>query len=359
MEKLSGFLAPPIISALIFVLNALLPGRWLTGYINRPGSDEKMKYHLNGIPVFIAVLLIWFLSGYYKLIPFDWLYEFRWYGLAGACIFGIIFTLALVLPYAPVKKSFISDLFLGRVENLQVIKGRVDIKMWLYLTGAIMLELNILSFAAHHISIYGEMASAGFLLPSMLMTYFVVDYIIYEEVHLYTYDLFAERIGFKLGWGCLVFYPYFYAIPLWATVEKPSALTPPWLLSLYVLIFLTGWVFSRGANLQKYYFKTRPGKRFLWIRPEAITDGSRSLLVNGFWGMSRHINYLGEILMASAIVLCTGYPALVWPWLYPIYYVLLLFSRQVDDDRRCSLKYGDLWLQYSKKVPYRIIPYLY
>ncbi len=359
MEKLFGFLAPFLIYSLIFILNLSLPGRWLTGYVKKPGSDEKMKYHLNGIFVFMVVLLIWFITGYFNIIPFDWLYTYRWYSLAGACLAGIIFTFVIVLPYSQVKKPILSDLFLGRIDNLQVINGRIDIKMWLYLTGAIMLELNVLGFTAHHMLLFGEMASAGFILSAILLTYFVVDYLIYEEVHLYTYDLFAERIGFKLGWGSLVFYPYFYCIPLWAAAELPYPRVQAALLIIYVLVFLTGWILSRGANLQKYYFKKYPGKKFLLIRPAAISNGGGSLLVNGFWGLSRHINYLGEILMAAGIALCVGYPMLIWPWLYPLYYVMLLFSRQADDDKRCALKYGSLWTEYRKKVPYRIIPFLY
>jgi len=97
----------------------------------------------------------------------------------------------------------------------------------------------------------------------------------------------------------------------------------------------------------------------LGIEPKTITDGKNTLLVSGFWGTSRHINYLGEILMASGIILCTGYPSLIWPWLYPLYYVALLFTRQSDDDKRCELKYGELWKSYKEKVPYRIIPYIY
>jgi delta14-sterol reductase len=93
--------------------------------------------------------------------------------------------------------------------------------------------------------------------------------------------------------------------------------------------------------------------------PDTITDGNNTLLVNGFWGISRHINYLGEILMATGIILCTGYPGLIWPWLYPMYYVILLFSRQKDDDNRCAVKYGELWKTYVKKVPCRIIPFVY
>jgi delta14-sterol reductase len=63
--------------------------------------------------------------------------------------------------------------------------------------------------------------------------------------------------------------------------------------------------------------------------------------------------------MATGIVLAVGHPTLFWPWLYPIYYVVLLFPRQIDDDKRCALKYGELWEQYLKRVKYRIIPGVY
>ncbi len=359
MDKISGFFAPVLIYALIFLLNAILPGKWVTGYVTRAGSNEKLNYHLNGFYVFVIMVLMWCLLGHYGIVPYDWLYTHRWYGVAGACIFGMIFSLAVVLPYHPVRKSFLADLFFGRVENLQLWNGRTDAKMWLYLIGATMLELNALSFAAHHLLIYGDQSSSGIIISTALLTFFVADYFTFEEVHLYTYDLFAERVGFKLGWGCMVFYAYFYLIFLWVTIDKPAPHTPPWLMILYVLVFFTGWIFSRGANLQKFFFKTNPGKSFLWIRPEIITDGNRSLLVNGFWGLSRHVNYLGEILMASGMVLCTGYPGIIWPWLYPLYYVFLLITRQRDDDERCALKYGELWQTYKKKVPRRIIPFIY
>ena len=359
MEKIFGVLAPAVIFAVIFLLNAFLPGRNVRGYVRRPASGDRMTYHLNGIFVFLVVLAGWFLLGITDTVPFDYLYRYRWYGLAGACLLGIIISLALVLSAPPVTKYFIADFFLGRIENLQLMNGRVDMKMWLYLAGATMLELNVLSFTAYHLISYGGYASPGIILSAALLTYFVVDYLVFEEVHLYTYDLFAERIGFKLGWGCIVFYPYFYPIALWATVARPDPGTPVLLLVLFVIIFFSGWMLARGANMQKYFFKRDPQKHFLGIVPESITDGNKKLLISGFWGLSRHINYLGEILMATGIILCTGYPGLLWPWLYPLYYVILLFTRQADDDRRCSLKYGALWDEYQRKVPWRIIPYIW
>jgi protein-S-isoprenylcysteine O-methyltransferase Ste14 len=359
MEKFIGFFSPLIIYFFIFILNASLPGRWVNGYVTKTNSTEKLKYRLNGILVLFIVVLVWFLLGYFRIIPWNWLYLYRWYTLAGAFCLGIIFTLLIVLPYPPVKESLVADIFLGRLENPQLWGGRIDAKMWLYLVGAVLLELNILSFAAHHYMVYKDEASTGIFLSTALLTFFLIDYLTFEEVHLYTYDLFAERVGFKLGWGCIVFYPFFYSIALWTTVDLPNQHTPIWLLVLYALIFFAGWGLSRGANLQKYHFKKNPNKVFLGITPGAITDGNKTLLINGFWGLSRHINYLGEILMATGIILCVGHPFMLWPWLYPIYYVALLFPRQADDDKRCAAKYGALWDEYVKKVPYKIIPFIY
>ncbi|MEP7128454.1 MAG: DUF1295 domain-containing protein [Chitinophagales bacterium] len=359
MEKILGFLSPVIVCLVISVLHYVLPGRRVIGYVNRSNSNEKLKYYLNGKYVLLLVMATWFLLGYAGILPWNWLYLNRWYALAGAFCTGIIFTMVIVLPYPPVKKSLLADLFLGRLDNPQLWNGRIDAKMWLYLIGAVMLELSVLSFAAHHWLLYQSDASCGIFLSAALLTFFVIDYLTFEEVHLYTYDLFAEKVGFKLGWGCLVFYPFFYSIALWSTVDLPDQHTSPLLLLLYTLMFFSGWILSRGANLQKYHFKKNPQKTFLGIIPEAITDGNKTLLVNGFWGLSRHINYLGEILMATGIILCVGHPSLIWPWLYPIYYIALLFPRQMDDDKRCAQKYGALWNTYKEKVPYRIIPYVY
>jgi protein-S-isoprenylcysteine O-methyltransferase Ste14 len=359
MEKIVGFLAPMLVYGFIFILHLYMPGRWVQGYVTKPNSSEKLRYRLNGLLVLGTVVLSWGLLCYFKVLSWDWFYDYRWYALAGAVTFGLIFSLVLVLPNSAVKSSFLADFFLGRLDNPQLWGGKIDAKMWLYLVGAIMLELNILSFAAHHYLLYGEQASMGLFVSTVLLTYFVVDYLSFEEVHLYTYDFFAEKVGFKLGWGCIAFYPFFYSIPVWSTADMPNPQTPSVWLILYAALFFIGWGLSRGANLQKYWFKKDPQRAFLGIRPETITDGDKTLLVNGFWGLSRHINYLGEILMATGIILCLGYPGLLWPWLYPLYYVALLFPRQADDDKRCALKYGALWEQYVKKVPYRIIPHIY
>ena len=82
-------------------------------------------------------------------------------------------------------------------------------------------------------------------------------------------------------------------------------------------------------------------------------------MCSGFWGVSRHVNYLGEILMATGLALSLGWPLALGPWLYPLYYLAFLLRRERDDDRRCAEKYGPLWDEYLKRVPWRIIPRVY
>ncbi|MDR3336559.1 MAG: DUF1295 domain-containing protein [Treponema sp.] len=356
--QILGFFTPWMAYAGLTLLHYILPGRRIKGYVRHSETGEILNYRLNGIFVLILGILLWLLLALLRWVPLDWLYQVRWPGLAGAVTLGLLFSLGMVLPYPSGGKPLLADLWFGRLKNPQYKDGRIDAKMWLYLVGAVLLQLNVLSFAVHHYNTYADF-NPGVLLCAALLTWFIWDYLTFERIHLYTYDFIAERLGFKLGFGCLTFYPYFYSVSLWSTMDLPNPHRPPWLTVCFAAVFFAGWSLSRGANLQKFYFKVTPEKKFLGIKPEVLTDGKNTLLANGFWGLSRHINYLGEILMGCGIALSAGYPAVWWVWLYPVYYVGLLCTRQMDDDKICKVKYGALWDAYTKKVKYRIIPYIY
>lgn len=360
MHNLLGFFSSWLIYLAIFILHLVAPARKVEGYVANPETGRPLRYRLNGIVVLLLSVAAWALFGIFDVLPFDWLYQARWAGLAGAVTLGIVVSLVVVLPFPRVRSNFIADLFFGRHPNLQVLGGRVDAKMFGYLVGATMLALNILSFTAHHIMRFGAENAGNVILYAALFSWFIVDYMTFERVHLYTYDLFAERVGFKLMWGCLTFYPYFYAIGLWVVADRVPAGSSAPLMTLYAVIFFAGWLFARGANMQKYTFKIGSDRAFLGIfKPLTVSDGEHALLCSGFWGISRHVNYLGEILMATGLTLALGYPGALLAWLYPLYYVLLLFTRERADDKRCREKYGELWDQYVEKVPRRIIPGIY
>ena len=357
---LAGFLAPIAVYAVVTVLHLLLPARTVDGYVVDAATGKPIRYRLNGLAVFGVTIALWVLACSRGWLAWDFFWTTRWEGLAGACVLGLIFTLAVVLPAKGAGKGWLAELYLGRLENPQWLGGRIDAKMWLYLVGATMLGLNIYSFAMHHRLTYPLDPSPGVALYVGLFSFFLCEYLFFERVHLYTYDFVAENVGFKLGWGCLVFYPYFYSVGLWSTAQLPNPHWPAWALVLAAALFFSGWSLARGANMQKYAFKRDPGARFLGlIAPEALVDGERKLLVNGFWGVSRHVNYLGEILMATGLALALGHPGQLGPWLYPLFYVALLVPRQIDDDRRCAAKYGALWGAYVKRVRWRIVPGIY
>lgn len=362
-SPVAGFFAPLVIYGFIGLCHLLLPARIVEGYVRHPETGQPRRYRLNGLPVLTVTLAAWLALTEFSSVQPDWFYQQRWPMLAGACTMGLVYTLVLVLPAPSTGRSWLADVFLGRIENVGY--GRhVDAKMLLYLAGAVMLGLNVLSFTWFHAQHFGDRANPGVYLHAVMLGFFIVDYLFFERVHLYTYDLFAERLGFKLAWGCLVFYPFFYAVGLWGTVDEPlpaviDAAGGLWL-PLATLVFLAGWLFARGANMQKYWFKRDPVRPVCGrLAPDTISDGTHHLLCNGFWGMARHVNYLGEILMAIGIASALGHFDTPWPWLYPLYYLLLLIPRERDDDRRCAQKYGALWEAYRARVPYRIIPRVY
>ena len=356
----SGFLAPVLVYAVVTVLHLVVPARHVDGYVIDPTTQKPYRYRLNGLLVYLLTVGLWALACSQGWLAWDALWNARGESLISACVLGLLFTFAMVLPAPSTGKNLFADLYLGRIENPQWLGARIDAKMWLYLVGATMLGLNLYSFAMHHRLTYPNDPSPGITLYVTLFSFFLCEYLFFEQVHLYTYDFFAERVGFKLGWGCLVFYPFFYAVGLWTVADLPNPHPSTAMLVVASVVFFVGWSLARGANMQKFTFKRDPTRKFLGlIAPAVITDGERKLLASGFWRVSRHVNYLGEIGMATGLTLALGYPLQLATWLYPLYYLALLVPRQIADDRRCAEKYGPLWKEYVARVPYRILPGVY
>lgn len=113
--------------------------------------------------------------------------------------------------------------------------------------------------------------------------------------------------------------------------------------------------------MQKYVFKRWPDRKFLgFIEPVYIEAGDRKILCSGFWGVSRHMNYMGEMLLALAVALSFGYFTNLWAWTYFIFIVGLFIPRERFDAKHCEEKYGaEKWTEYQQRVKYRIIPGIY
>ena len=128
-----------------------------------------------------------------------------------------------------------------------------DAKMVLYLVGACALQWHVLSFCALAArgTASGDVPAAAATYGA-LMSWFLLEYMVGEVVHLWTYDIFAERVGFKLVWGCCAFYPCFYCVGMHALHRGDGTEMPPWAIALTAAVFFLGWALTRGANLQKF-----------------------------------------------------------------------------------------------------------
>ena len=360
-EKLAGFFTPLAIFIVFFLLQVILPGMRVPGYVRDQETGEPRKYRLNGILVFVIAVLVWAFEA--TGMPRDWFYRTTMYALAGGTLFSLIFTLIAVYSQPrKEKRNPIADLWVGRAQELAFFNHRFDVKMYLYVVGGTMLVLNALSGAAYHYDRFGEDANPGVFLYALFFAFYVFDYFIFERVQLYTYDLIHEKLGFKLFWGGLMVYGWLYILPLWGMAAYPDpGFSPAWTYVWLIgtgLLFLYGWGITRGANLQKYMFKRWPDRKFLGlIEPEYIEAGDRKILCSGLWGVARHFNYLGEGFLALSVALSFGHFDNPWAWTYFVCIVTLFTIRQVEDEAYCAEKYGaEKWAEYRARVKYRIFP---
>ncbi|XP_078593200.1 delta(14)-sterol reductase TM7SF2-like isoform X1 [Branchiostoma floridae x Branchiostoma japonicum] len=117
-----------------------------------------------------------------------------------------------------------------------------------------------------------------------------------------------------------------------------------------------GFVRSGDSALQESSFLSSLSNHGLESIPTNVTN--KSLLVSGWWGLVRHPNYLGDLIMALAWCLPCGFNHVV-PYFYVIYFTILLIHRERRDHLVCSKKYGAAWDKYCERVKYRIFPYIY
>ena len=104
-------------------------------------------------------------------------------------------------------------------------------------------------------------------------------------------------------------------------VARATTEMPAWASAITVLVFVSGWVLTRGANMQKFCYKMWGEPTFLCglVRNETV-PGTR-ILCSGWWGLARHVNYCGEIIQAIALALPASFVGAP-PWAVVPYRIL-------------------------------------
>lgn len=341
--------------AWLYVLTFIVPGYYYQGPPLRDG--RKVRFYINGLPIlfFTAAMFGWL--GYAGYLKYSVCYD----------EFGGLLTLFLGISVAVSSYLFVrgrakglsngslwDDFVMGQELVPEVLGLKLNF-FWLRPSMMAWLFLN-LSFLAKHYEVNGQV-SHSMLLYQLFTNWYVMDYFLFEEFVTSTWDIIAEKFGFMLVWGDLVFIPFTFTLQAWYLVHDKTNYDPLEFAGL-VMLFLTGYLIFRLSNKQKHDFKKNP-KGLVWGKKPEILGGR--LLVSGWWGVASHINYLGDLILAVSYAAPCGIfrTGSFIPWFYPTYLFLLLIHREWRDDLKCSQKYGKLWQEYRQRVPYRIFPYIY
>lgn len=341
------------------IAGSVLPGKLVPGVILSDGT--RLHYRCNGLlSLLLLVLLLGFGAGI-NLVPPTAIADKGIEILSMTFIFSFLATLALYVVgfkckgYSSSMKphvtgNIISDWWFGIQLNPQFMG--IDLKFFFVRAG-------MMGWLLINLSILAKCIQDGNLIQSMVLYQiltglYIIDYFFYEEFMTSTWDIIAERLGFMLVFGDLVWIPFTFSIQGWWLLRNKVELTTPAIIA-NCLVFFMGYLVFRGSNKQKHFFKKNP-KAPIWGRPPKVVGGK--LLASGYWGIARHCNYLGDLLLALSFSLPCGISSAV-PYFYPIYLLILLIWRERRDDARCAEKYKDVWKEYCEIVPWRILPYVY
>ncbi|KAG6500458.1 hypothetical protein ZIOFF_040303 [Zingiber officinale] len=216
---------------------------------------------------------------------------------------------------------------------------------WFFFVRAGMMGWLLINLSLLAKSYEAGTANVSVILYQLFCTLYVLDYFFYEESMTSTLE-WLEKIRVS-NLVCQI-------CQGWWLLKNKVELTKAAIVA-NCLVFLIGYMIFRGANKQKHVFKKDP-KAPIWGKPPNVVGGK--LLASGYWGIARHCNYLGDLLLALSFSLPCGASSAI-PYFYPTYLLILLIWREKRDEARCSQKYKELWVEYCKHVPWRILPYVY
>ena len=133
-----GFFTPTAIFVIILVLHVIIPALRVEGYVHEEATAAPVQHRLNGLIVFICVLVIWWFE--LTTVSIDWLWRVKWSAMAGSVALSVVLAVWLVLRAPADDKRFLLQWVEGCSRNVQFF-GHVDVKMFLYIFGGTLLAL--------------------------------------------------------------------------------------------------------------------------------------------------------------------------------------------------------------------------
>jgi len=290
--------------------------------------------------------------------------------------------------------NILYDFFIGRELN-----PRVTVPEWIPIAGGQVIDIKVfnemrpgllgwiildLAFMAHQYKAHGFVTDS-MLLITMFQALYVLDALYMEPAMLTTMDVTTDGFGFMLAFGDVAWVPFMYSLQTRYLAVYPLTLGITGIAGVLAVQGLGYYIF-RGANNEKNRFRTNPNDPRISHLETLTTESGSKLLVSGWWGTARHINYLGDWVMSWSYSLPTGIAGYIinnytnpitgnvtrevvqgdargwgtiFTYFYVIYFGVLLVHREMRDEEKCRRKYGKDWERYCKRVRWRILPGIY
>ncbi|KAH8674175.1 ergosterol biosynthesis ERG4/ERG24 family protein [Xylariales sp. PMI_506] len=352
------------------ILFVYLPGPVNTG--QRTPAGNILTYKTNGLNAWIVTHSSWAIgcaAGWLDpgFIPRNWEGLVFAMNVAGILLAAFAYAKAYLMPTHPGDRKFSGsrfyDFFMG-IELNPRLGDMFDFKLFTNgRPGIVAWSLIDISNIAYQYQTYGRV-DLSIVLITILHTIYILEFFAKESWYLRTIDIAHDHFGFYLAWGSLALLPTMYTIQTQYLGRYPTS-TPTAYQIMVFLAGISGYALLRSVNDQKDHVRRTRGKCNIWGKPAQYIvaayktiDGMQHeslLLCSGWWGWSRHANYLGDIILSTAMCALVGSGKLL-VWFYAIFMTVLLVHRCIRDEERCSAKYGEVWEKYSRRVPWRILP---
>jgi len=352
----------------LVLLWKLLPGTWATG-VKLP-SGERLQYKLNGFVSGVVAVAVLGLCQFYEVIDLVWIHDHYLELATCSIIFSLVMSVSLYvsgrlkysIPSAYLAGpgstgNVIQDFFMGHELNPRI--GNLDLKQFCELRpGLIGWGVLNASCALKQYRETGQVTNSMYLVNAFQLIY-IVDALWFEQAILTTMDITTDGFGFMLVFGDLAWVPFTYSLQARYLAAFKSGVNMGTLTVIWIICTkLVGMAIFRGANGQKNKFRSNPNDPSVSHLKTLPTERGTRLLISGWWGIARHINYFGDWVMGCAWCLPCGFDHII-PYFYAIYFAGLLIHREMRDEHNCKHKYGKDWDKYCKIVPWRIVPFIY
>ena len=297
---------------------------------------------INPLIIYNNIGILWLILNLYALI---------------LCIYLVLSVPDIFHDYSNVIERF----YIG--QELYPKIGGLNIKFFTNCRFGMMLwPVLLIIFINSQYNLYSTITPAMFVNFILQMIY-IFKFFYWEKGYMFSLDIMHDNAGYYICWGCIVWIPSFYVLSSYYLVRNKGTNYND---SINLLVTgIIGIIINYWTDYQRKHFRETGGNcKIFGKNPRYLVafyiDHSgemktNKLLMSGFWSISRHFNYIPELIAAYSWCLCCNS---IYGWLYPIFLTILLFHRAERDSQKCENKYLN-WHIYSDIIKYKIIPGIY